>query len=190
LPTRSLTNRYGWLAAELVETNTPTNSRARLPTRSLTLTNRYGWLAAELVETNIAPVVLNLEGGYNPSACCMAASEVIAGLTRTVSSAQFLDAMGVAASTRTGSNAPPFGKGADTTAASASKHAGSRRGGAARGSAQSTSPPYTHRGVQLVGPPSDVVDAVHAAAMMHADPSWNKASKTRSKHDAGRRGKK
>jgi hypothetical protein len=41
----------------------------------------YGWLAAELRERDIAPVVFNLEGGYSPEKCALAAEWVVKGLT-------------------------------------------------------------------------------------------------------------
>lgn len=49
----------------------------------------YGWLAAELRERDVAPVVFNLEGGYNPAKTAVASRHVIEGLTTTPSE-QFL----------------------------------------------------------------------------------------------------
>ena len=39
----------------------------------------FGWLAAELKEADVAPLVWNLEGGYGPEQCSVAARHVIEG---------------------------------------------------------------------------------------------------------------
>ena len=53
----------------------------------------FGWLAAELREAMVAPVVYNLEGGYGPEQCGVAAGHVVDGLTGVVTSAAYLDQM-------------------------------------------------------------------------------------------------
>lgn len=55
----------------------------------------FGWLAARLREEGIAPVVFNMEGGYNPDNCVTATGHAIRGLSGGKSSHSFLDEMGL-----------------------------------------------------------------------------------------------
>ena len=57
----------------------------------------FAWLAARLKEAEIAPVVFNLEGGYGPRQCGVAAGKVIDGLSGVASSDEYVDDMGIAA---------------------------------------------------------------------------------------------
>ena len=58
----------------------------------------FGWLAARLREESIAPVVFNLEGGYNPDNCVVATGATIRGISGDQSSRSFLDEMGLQSS--------------------------------------------------------------------------------------------
>eukprot|EP00040_Diaphanoeca_grandis_P028307 m.163744 g.163744 ORF g.163744 m.163744 type:complete len:561 (+) comp31303_c0_seq1:82-1764(+) len=51
--------------------------------------NWFGWLSAELLEANVAPLVFNLEGGYNPRNCGLATREVIAALSMQKKTSDF-----------------------------------------------------------------------------------------------------
>lgn len=57
----------------------------------------FAWLAARLKEEEIAPVVFNLEGGYGPEQCGVAADRVIDGLSGVGSAYDYVDEMGIAA---------------------------------------------------------------------------------------------
>eukprot|EP00051_Salpingoeca_urceolata_P002918 m.53769 g.53769 ORF g.53769 m.53769 type:complete len:464 (-) comp12409_c1_seq1:110-1501(-) len=56
----------------------------------------YGWAVCELLERTDGrcPLVLNLEGGYNPSNVCEAVTCAVDGLTGTTTKAEFLAQMG------------------------------------------------------------------------------------------------
>ena len=104
--------------------------------------------------------------------------------------------MGIATAVSTPVSSAEVGARTDSTAsASIRVKSGGyrRRGGSARGSELSPAFSYAHRGVQLVGPPQDVVEAMSASVMVHTDPSFRKSgkpSKLKKRDDVGKRGKK
>jgi hypothetical protein len=55
----------------------------------------FGWLAAELKEADVCPLVWNLEGGYGPKQCSVAARHVIEGMTVGGSATDYLARMGL-----------------------------------------------------------------------------------------------